>query len=97
MILADRGPTTAAIGYTYKAAWGTGSDRAADSLGAGEQRVIADAIAHLRALGVPIGSSPAGGPLLVDFSNLSLASDVAVTLRVTTPVEEGGGRAGLSY
>ena len=59
--------------------------------------MIADAIAHLRALGVPIGSSPAGGTLLVDFSNLSLASDAAVTLRVTTPVEEGGGRAGLSY
>ena len=97
MILTNRGPTTAAIGYTYRAAYGGGSGTAVDSLGAGEQRVIADAIAHLRALGVPVGSSPAGGTLRVDFSNLSLASDAAVTLRVTTPVEEGGGRAGLSY
>ena len=97
MILTNRGPAAAAIGYTYNAAWGGGSGKAADSLGAGEQRVVADAIAHLRALGVPIGSGPAGGTLRVDFSNLSLASDAAVTLRVTTPVEEGGGRAGLSY
>ena len=97
MILTNRGPTTAAIGYTYRAAYGGGSGKAADSMGAGEQRVIADAIAYLTALGVPVGSSPAGGTLRVDFSNLSLASDAAVTLRVTTPVEEGGGRAGLSY
>ncbi len=97
MILTNRGPAAAAIGYTYNAAWGGGSGKAADSLGAGEQRVVADAIAHLRALGVPIGSSPAGGTLRVDFSNLSLASDAAVTLRVTTPVGEGAGRAGLSY
>ena len=97
MILTNRGPAPAAIGYTYNAAWGGGSGTAADSLGAGEQRVIADAIAYLTDLGVPIGSSPAGGTLRVDFSNLSLASDAAVTLRVTTPVEEGGGRAGLSY
>ena len=97
MILTNRGPATAAIGYTYRAAYGGGSGKAVDSLGAGEQRVIADAIAYLTALGVPVGSSPAGGTLRVDFSNLSLASDAAVTLRVTTPVEEGGGRAGLSY
>ena len=97
MILTNRGPTTAAIGYTYTAAYGGGSGTAVDSLGAGEQRVIADAITYLTALGVPVGSSPAGGTLRVDFSNLSLASDAAVTLRVTTPVEEGGGRAGLSY
>ena len=34
---------------------------------------------------------------MVDFSNLSSASDAAVTVRVSTPVEEGRGRAGLAY
>ena len=95
MILTNRGATAAAIDYTYRAAYGGGSGRAVDSLGAGEQRVIADAVTYLASLGLPIGSGPAGGTLAVDFSNLSLASDAAVTVRVTTPVEEG--RAGLSY
>ena len=95
LTLTNRGSSTAAVHYTYTAAFGGGSGTAMDSLEPGRQRVIPDAIAHLTALGVPIGSGSAGGTLAVDFSNLSSPSDAAVTVRVSTPVEEG--RAGLAY
>ena len=97
LTLTNRGSRDAAIQYTYTASIGTGSGTALDSLEAGQQRVIPDAIAYLTALGVPIGGGSAGGTLLVDFSNLSAASDAAVTVRVSTPVEAGSGSAGLAY
>ena len=97
LTLTNRGSKTAAVKYTYTAAIGTGSGTVLSSLGAGRQRVIPDAIAYLTSLGVPIGSGSAGGTLKVDFSNLSSPSDAAVTVRVSTPVEEGQGRAGLAY
>ncbi len=93
--LTNRGTTTAGVKCAYTAAFGGGSGTAVDSLEPGRQRVIPDAIAYLTALGVPIRSGSAGGTLMVDFSNLSFASDAAVTVRVSTPVEEG--RAGLAY
>ena len=93
--LTNRGSNTAAIQYTYTASFGGGSGTAMDSLEPGRQWVIPDAIAYLTSLGVPIGSGSAGGTLAVDFSNLSSPSDAAVTVRVSTPVEEG--RAGLAY
>ena len=95
LTLTNRGSSTAAIQYTYTAAIGTGSGTALDSLEPGRQRIIPNAIAYLTSLGVPIGSGSAGGTLAVDFSNLSSPSDAAVTVRVSTPVEEG--RAGLAY
>ena len=94
LTLTNRGSTIADIHYTYTA-FGGGSGAAMDSLEPGRQRVIPDAIAHLTALGVPIGSGSASGTLAVDFSNLSSPSDAAVTVRITTPVEEG--RAGLAF
>ena len=97
LTLTNRGSTTADIHYTYTASFGGGSGTAVDSLGAGEQRVIPDAIAYLTSLGIPIGSGSAGGTLVVDFSNLSSPSDAAVTVRVSTPVEEERGRAGLAF
>jgi len=97
LTLTNRGTTTAAIAYTYTAAFGWGSGTAVDSLEPGRQRIIGDAIAYLTALGLPIGRGSAGGTLAVDFSNLSSPSDAAVTVRVATPVEEGGGRAGLAF
>ena len=97
LTLTNRGTTTADIHYTYTASFGGGSGTAMDSLEAGRQRVIPDAIAYLTALGVPIGSGSVGGTLAVDFSNLSSPSDAAVTVRVSTPVEDGSGRAGLAY
>ena len=97
LTLTNGGTTTAAIHHTYTAAFGGGSGTALDSLAPGRQRVIPDAIAYLTDLGIPIGSGAAGGTLMVDFSSVSSASDVAVTVRVATPVEEGKGRAGLAY
>ena len=95
LTLTNRGTTTAAVHYNYTAAFGGGSGTAVDSLEPSRQRVIPNAIAYLTALGVPIGNGAAGGTLAVNFSNLSSASDAAVTVRVSTPVEEG--RAGLAY
>ena len=97
LTLTNRGSKTAAVKYTYTASIGTGSGTALDFVWPGAQQVIPDAIAYLTALGVPIGSGSAGGTLAVDFSNLSSASDAAVTVRVSTPVEEGSGRAGVAY
>ena len=97
LTLTNRGTTTAAIRYTYTAAFGGGSGTSVDSVEPGRQRVIPDAIAYLTSLGVPIGSGSAGGTLAVDFSNLSSPSDAAVTVRVSTPVDEGSGRAGLAF
>ena len=97
LTLTNRGSQEAAMQYTYKASIGAGSGAAMASIAAGRQLIIPDAIAYLTSLGVPIGSSSAGGTLAVDFSNLSSPSDAAVTVRVGTPVEEGRGRAGLSY
>ena len=97
LTLTNRGSSSAAIQYTYTAAFGGGSGTAMDSLEPGRQRVIPDAIAYLTSLGVPIGSGSAGGTLAVDFSGLSSPSDAAATVRVATPVEEGSGRAGLAY
>ena len=97
LTLTNRGSTTANIHYTYRASSGGRSGTAVDSLEAGRQRVIPDAIAYLTSLGVAIGSGSAGGTLVAEFSNLSSPSDAAVTVRVATPVEDGSGRAGLAY
>ena len=97
LTLTNRGSTTAEIRYIYRAAFGGGSGRAVDFLKAGRQRIVPDAIAYLTSLGVPIGEGAAGGTLAVEFSNLSSESDAAVTVRTSTPVEEGRGQAGLAY
>ena len=97
LTLTNRGTTTAGIRYTYSASIDGGSGPAVDFLEAGRQRVIPDAIAYLTPLGVPIGDGAAGRTLKVDFSNLSSESDAAVTVRTSTPVEDGRGQAGLAY
>jgi len=97
LILTNRGSTTASIHYDYTAFLGGGSGTAVDSLEPGRQRVILDAIAYLKSLGVPIGEGSAGGTLAVHVFNLSAASDASATVRVTTPVEEGSARAGLAF
>ena len=97
LTLTNRGSREAAISYTYAASTGTGSGTAVDTLEAGRQMIIPDAIAYLTSLGVPIGDGAAAGTLKVDFSNLSSVSDAAVTVRTSTPVDDGNGRAGLAY
>ena len=97
LTLTNRGSNTANVEYTYTASIGTGSGTSVDILGAGGQMVIPDLIDYLTRRGVPIEGDSAGGTLMVDFSNLSSPSDAAVTVRVSTPVEEGRGRAGLAF
>ncbi len=97
LTLTNRGSTTAAIHYDYTASFGEGSGTAVDSLEPGRQRVVPNAIAYLKSLGIPIGEGSAGGTLAVHVFNLSSASDAAATVRVTTPVEDGSARAGLAF
>jgi Viral BACON domain len=95
MTLTNRGPTTARLDFTYTAAFGGGDGTASDSLSAGQQRIVPDAIVYLRLLGVPIPDGDGrGGTLRVQVSGASDA-DVSVNVRTTTSVSEG--RAGLAY
>lgn len=101
MTLTNRGTSTATITYTYTAASGGGSGTGSDSLPAGTQKVVPDAIEYLRTRGVPIpASGNRVGTLRVAFGGLSSRSAGAVTIRTTTPVPVGAsptGRAGLAY
>ena len=97
LTLTNRGSRDVVVQYTYRSSIGEGLGTAVDFLERGHQRVIHDAIAYLLSLGVPIGEGAAGGTLMVDFSNLAYPSDAAVTVRVSTPVDEGSGRAGLAF
>ncbi len=96
MTLTNRGTGNGTVKFTYTSSIGKGSGEATDTLAAGRQRIVPDAIAYLRSLGIPIPSSGnQGGTLLVTFSDLSSSSDGGVTVRTTTVVPEG--RAGLAY
>ncbi len=94
--VANRGSTNAKLDFEYTATFGQGSGTVTDSLPAGQQRIVKDAIAYLRLLGLSIPTSGSqGGTLRVNFSGLSDASDGAVSVRTTTIAP--GGRAGLAY
>jgi hypothetical protein len=96
LTLTNRGAKDANVEFDYTAAFGGGSGKASDTLSAGRQRIVSDAIEYLRTLGIPIpDSGDRGGTLNVVFSNLVTYSDVAVTVRTTTKEPEG--RAGLAY
>ncbi|MFN8005668.1 MAG: CARDB domain-containing protein [Terriglobia bacterium] len=96
LILTNKGERTATLEYSYLASFGGGSGSGHDTLNAGQQKIVPDAINYLRSLGVPIPSSGnLGGTLTATFSGIATASDVAITVRTTTAVE--GGRAGLAY
>ncbi|HKC24415.1 MAG TPA: hypothetical protein VKF32_06715, partial [Thermoanaerobaculia bacterium] len=96
MTLANKGVSTATIAFTYVAAFGGGGGGATDTLGPGQQRIVRDAIAYLRSLGVPIPAEGGrGGTLRVRFSGLGSPGDASVTVRTTTAVPDG--RAGLAY
>jgi len=94
--LTNRGTTAATVRFTYTAAFGGGGGSATDSLAAGRQRTVPDAIAYLISIGLPIpATGDRGGVLRADFTGLSSADAAAITARTTTAVP--GGRAGLSY
>ncbi|HMM34636.1 MAG TPA: S8 family serine peptidase, partial [Thermoanaerobaculia bacterium] len=103
LTLTNRGTTAARLEATYTPATGmfpgaAGGGTVADILAPGEQRVIPDAIAWLRAakgLPIPVGPGQAGSLRLV-FTGLSPAAE-AVSARVRTTAAACGGAAGLSY
>ncbi len=101
MTLTNRGTTTATIAYTYTAQTGGGTGTATDTIAAGTQRVVPDAIEYLRGLGVPIpATGNRVGTLRAAFGGLSSPSAGAITVRTSTPVPVGSaptGRAGLAY
>ena len=95
MTVTNRGSVWASLTYTYTAHIGGGSGVAYDSLAPGQQKIIPNAIEHLKIRRVPIPDSGNRiGTLRVEFSGFS-SSNVGVTVRTTTSVPEG--RAGLAY
>ena len=93
MTLTNRGTREARLHYTYTAHIGRGTGSASEVLPAGHQRVVSDALDHLRNLGIPI---PAEGNRIGTLRvEAPVASQVAVLVRTTTAVPDG--RAGLAY
>ncbi len=91
--LTNRWSEQARLQYTYTAHAGGGSGTASDVLGPGRQRVVPDAIAYLKKLGMPIPDTGNRlGTLKVEVAGVA---DIGVVVRTTTPVPDG--RAGLSY
>ena len=92
LTLTNRGNQTVTLRHTYTAAVGGGGGAASETLGAGRQKIVSNAIDYLRTLGIRIpGSGNRIGTLRVEVSGL----DVGVTVRTTTRVADG--RAGLAY
>ena len=93
MTLTNRGTREARLHYTYTAHIGGGTGSTSEVLPAGHQRVVSDALGHLRNLGIPI---PAEGNRIGTLRvEAPVASQVAVLVRTTTAVPDG--RAGLAY
>ncbi len=96
LTLTNRSTRDVVLEYTYAAATGGGSGSAMDTLPAGRQKVVPDAIGYLRSLGVPIPETGNRvGTLGVRFSGLTSPAEGAVTVRTATPVSQG--RVGLAY
>jgi len=96
LTLVNRGNSDLLLELSYTAAFGEGSGKVTDALPAGRQRIVPDALAYLRSLGLPISTSASsGGTLTVKASGLRSPSDLAATVRTTTALAEG--RAGLAY
>lgn len=92
--------TTVTYRYTAAQGGGSGTVTNASLLMAHRQRVVPDAIAYLRELGldIPLDVNVCG-TLRVTFNSVSFFSSAAVLVRTTTPVPVSAptGRAGLAY
>ena len=102
LVLANRGTTTATVDLTYRAAsalGGSGSGTVTETLGAGRQLVLDDALAYLRSRGLTIPQAAAGasqgGTLRARFRGLSSADAGAAFARTTALLPDG--RAGVAY
>jgi Beta-propeller repeat len=95
LALTNRASQEARLEFTYTAAIGSGSGTGSDILPRGRQKIVPDALAYLRALGIPIPvSGNQGGTLSVLIRGVPLA-DLGAVVRTTTAT--GSGRAGLAY
>src|SRR5262249_47469611 len=65
LTLTNHGTGDATLGFTYRAAFGGGSGSASDTLSAGQQRIVPDAIAYLKSIGIPTPDSGDRGGILV--------------------------------
>ena len=96
LTLTNKTDTAVTLSLRYTAAAGTVTGQVSDVQLSPGQRIESDAIEYLRGLGMPIASSGNRvGTLMVRAFGTSSPSDVAVTVRTSSPVPEG--RAGLSY
>ncbi len=96
LTVANRSTREATVEFTYTAAFGGGSGQTKTTLEAGRQRIVPDAIAYLRELGIPITESGNHyGTLSVRFYGLSSPDEAAVSVRTTRAVPDG--RAGVAY
>ena len=98
LTLTNRSTRDASIRLTYTGATdlGGGSGSATVTLPAGRQVIEPDALAYLLRIGAPIPASGGrGGTLAVGVSGVTSLSEVAATVRTTTPVANG--QAGLAY
>ena len=93
MTLTNRGTREATLDYTYTAHDGKGNGTASEVIPVGRQRIVPNAIRHLRGLGIPIPEDGKRiGTLRVAVSG---STGVKVLVRTTTSLPEG--RAGLAY
>jgi hypothetical protein len=96
LTLTNKTDTAVTLNLQYTAAPGTVTGQVFDVPLSPGQQIESDAIEYLRGLGLPIASSGNRvGTLMVRAFGTSSPSDVAVTVRTSSPVPEG--RAGLSY
>ncbi|MDL2718250.1 MAG: hypothetical protein PT977_10875 [Acidobacteriota bacterium] len=98
LTITNRGTTDATILYSYTPVPGLGgaAGTATDTLAAGRQKTVADAIVFLKGAGIQVGDSGnRGGTLTIAFAGLSSPDAGTAIVRTTTAV--AGGRAGLSY
>jgi hypothetical protein len=96
LVLTNRSSKNATVEMIYTAAFGAGSGTVSDTLPAGQQRIIPNAVDYLRSHGLAIpDSGDRGGTLFVRFLGLPGYFDAAVMARTTTPVTNGS--VGLAY
>lgn len=100
--LTNAEPNAVSVALRYTASLGSGSGTVPVSLAAGQQFVIPDVLAYLRAngLAIPSGSSgQQGGTLLVTFDGVSPRELISATARTTTATgaPQPVGSSGLAY
>lgn len=93
LTLTNHGTTDATLSMSYTPAFGGSAGIVTDVLRAGQQRILPDAVAWLKGLG--LDDPGTGGTLRIAFSDLSAPGVASATVRTTTRVPLG--RAGVAY